>query len=179
MGTNDICARQSEVLKEHYQMRLDTARRATNARIIISGPLPTYRKGCERFSRLFGLHSRLHGWCAVNGLGFVDNWSSFWEQPALYRRDGLRPSHLGSHHYWCVYKHGEVLREVVPEDKRRGYCSSTRMAMDITKMSKLLISSETLSEVSYRKFKLKGTVEKRYLVVAETKILNRDCCAPT
>ncbi|KAI4871805.1 hypothetical protein NFI96_009660, partial [Prochilodus magdalenae] len=64
MGTNDICARQSE--------------------------------GCERFSRLIGLQSRLHGWCAVNGLGFVDNWSSFWEQPALYRRDRLHPSHLGS-----------------------------------------------------------------------------------
>ena len=80
VGTNDICARQSEVLKEHYQTLLDTARKATNARIVISGPLPTYRKGCERFSRLFGLQSWLRGWCAVNGLGFMDNWSSFWEQ---------------------------------------------------------------------------------------------------
>ncbi|KAI4905682.1 hypothetical protein NFI96_009315, partial [Prochilodus magdalenae] len=96
VGTNDICARQSEVLKEHYQTLLDTARKSTNARIVISGPLPTYRKGCERFSRLFGLQSWLRGWCAVNGLGFVDNWSSFWEQPALYRRDGLHPSRLGS-----------------------------------------------------------------------------------
>ncbi|KAI4901407.1 hypothetical protein NFI96_024303 [Prochilodus magdalenae] len=96
VGTNDICARQSEVLKEHYQTLLDTARKSTNAKIVISGPLPTYRKGCERFSRLFGLQSWLRGWCAVNGLGFVDNWSSFWEQPALYRRDGLHPSHLGS-----------------------------------------------------------------------------------
>ncbi|KAI4893751.1 hypothetical protein NFI96_007619 [Prochilodus magdalenae] len=99
VGTNDICARQSEVLKEHYQTLLDTARKSTNARIVISGPLPTYRKGCERFSRLFGLQSWLRGWCAVNGLGFVDNWSSFWEQPALYRRDGLHPSRL-------VYSHG-------------------------------------------------------------------------
>ncbi|KAI4899021.1 hypothetical protein NFI96_007117 [Prochilodus magdalenae] len=52
--------------------------------------------GCERFSRLFGLQSWLCGWSAINGLGFVDNWSSFWEQPALYRRDGLHPSCLGS-----------------------------------------------------------------------------------
>ncbi|KAI4895597.1 hypothetical protein NFI96_008461, partial [Prochilodus magdalenae] len=96
VGTNDICARQSEVLKEHYQTLQDTARKSTNARIVISGPLPTYRKCCERFSRLFGLQSWLRGWCAVNGLGFVDNWSSFWEQPALYRRDGLHPSRLGS-----------------------------------------------------------------------------------
>ncbi|KAI4900110.1 hypothetical protein NFI96_030422 [Prochilodus magdalenae] len=50
-------ARQSEVLKEHYQTLQDTARKSTNARIVISGPLPTYRKCCERFSRLFGLQS--------------------------------------------------------------------------------------------------------------------------
>ncbi|KAL7847088.1 hypothetical protein SRHO_G00220680 [Serrasalmus rhombeus] len=59
-------------------------------------PLPTYRRGSERFSRLFALQSWLRGWCACNGLGYVDNWSSFWEQPALYRRDGLHPSPLGS-----------------------------------------------------------------------------------
>ncbi|KAL7866077.1 hypothetical protein SRHO_G00113240 [Serrasalmus rhombeus] len=61
-----------------------------------SGPLPTYRRGSERFSRLFALQSWLHGWCACNGLGYMDNWSSFWEQPVLYRRDGLHPSPLGS-----------------------------------------------------------------------------------
>ncbi|KAI4890099.1 hypothetical protein NFI96_006573 [Prochilodus magdalenae] len=97
VGTNNICARQSEVLKELYQPLLDTAKKTTNARIVISGPLPTYRKGCEWFSRLFGLQSWLRGWCAVNGLGFVDNWSSFWEQPeVLYRWNGLHPSRLGS-----------------------------------------------------------------------------------
>ncbi|KAL7883456.1 hypothetical protein SRHO_G00011140 [Serrasalmus rhombeus] len=50
----------------------------------------------QRFSRLFALQSWLRGWCACNGLGYVDNWSSFWEQPALYRRNGLHPSPLGS-----------------------------------------------------------------------------------
>ncbi|KAL7833122.1 hypothetical protein SRHO_G00301400 [Serrasalmus rhombeus] len=70
--------------------------KVTDARIVISGPLPTYRRGSERFSRLFALQSWLCGWCACNGLGYVDNWSSFWEQPALYRRDGLHPSPLGS-----------------------------------------------------------------------------------
>ncbi|KAL7886220.1 hypothetical protein AOLI_G00065150 [Acnodon oligacanthus] len=34
--------------------------------------------------------------CTFNGLGYVDNWSLFWEQPALYRRDRLHPSSLGS-----------------------------------------------------------------------------------
>ncbi|KAI4890703.1 hypothetical protein NFI96_031980 [Prochilodus magdalenae] len=55
VGTKDIYARQSKVLKEHYQTVLDTARKATNPRIVISRPLLTYRNGCERFSRLFGL----------------------------------------------------------------------------------------------------------------------------
>ncbi|KAL7861932.1 hypothetical protein SRHO_G00133730 [Serrasalmus rhombeus] len=94
VGTNDISDRRSEVLKEHFQTLLDKARKKT--RIVISGPLPTYRRGSERFSRLFALQSWLCGWCACNGLGYVDNWSSFWEQPALYRRDGLHPSPLGS-----------------------------------------------------------------------------------
>ncbi|KAL7869602.1 hypothetical protein AOLI_G00135900 [Acnodon oligacanthus] len=38
------------------------------------------RRGSERFSRLFALQSWLRGCCAFNGLGYVDNWSSFWEQ---------------------------------------------------------------------------------------------------
>ncbi|XP_036421667.1 uncharacterized protein LOC118805159 [Colossoma macropomum] len=96
VGTNDILDRRSEVLKEHYQTLLDTARKKTDARIVISGPLPTYRRGSERFSRLFALQSWLRGWCALNGLTYVDNWASFWEQPALFRRDGLHPSQVGS-----------------------------------------------------------------------------------
>ncbi|KAL7853193.1 hypothetical protein AOLI_G00200370 [Acnodon oligacanthus] len=86
----------SEVLKEHYQTLLDTARKKTDARIVISGPLPTYRRGFERFRRLFALQSWLPGWCTFNSLDYVDNWSSFWEQPALYRRDGFHSSRLGS-----------------------------------------------------------------------------------
>ncbi|KAL7883976.1 hypothetical protein AOLI_G00067460 [Acnodon oligacanthus] len=46
--TNDISDRRSEVLREHYQ---------TDTRIVISGPLPTYRMGSEQFNRLFALQS--------------------------------------------------------------------------------------------------------------------------
>ncbi|XP_066499573.1 uncharacterized protein [Hoplias malabaricus] len=96
VGTNDISARRSEVLKEHYRSLLDTARKKTDARIIVSGPLPTYRRGCEAFSRLFGLHSWLLDWCGTVGVDYVDNWECFRERPALYRWDGLHPSRLGS-----------------------------------------------------------------------------------
>ncbi|KAI4905096.1 hypothetical protein NFI96_019614 [Prochilodus magdalenae] len=34
--------------EERYQTLLDTASKATNARIVISGLLPTYSKGCEK-----------------------------------------------------------------------------------------------------------------------------------
>ncbi|KAL7841079.1 hypothetical protein SRHO_G00247700 [Serrasalmus rhombeus] len=77
VGTNDISDRRSEVLKEHFQTLLDTARKKTDARIVISGPLPIYRRGSERFSRLFALQSWYRGWCACNGLDYVNNWSSF------------------------------------------------------------------------------------------------------
>ncbi|KAL7881112.1 hypothetical protein SRHO_G00033660 [Serrasalmus rhombeus] len=77
VGTNDISDRRSEVLKEHYQTLLDTTRKKTDARIIISGPLPTYQRGSERFSRLFALQSWLRGWCACNGLGYVETGPRF------------------------------------------------------------------------------------------------------
>ncbi|KAI4890472.1 hypothetical protein NFI96_008807 [Prochilodus magdalenae] len=93
VASNDIRARQSEVLKEHCQTPLDTARKATNGSSSPDLFPPT--GSFERFGRLFGLQSWLRGWCAVNGFGFVNNWS-FWEQPAFYRRDGPHPSRLGS-----------------------------------------------------------------------------------
>ncbi|XP_037389683.1 uncharacterized protein LOC119262339 [Pygocentrus nattereri] len=96
VGTNDTSARRSEVLKEHYRRLLDTARQRTDARIIVSGPLPTYRRGSLKFSRLYALHCWLREWCPTIGVDFVDNWESFRERPSLFHRDGLHPSPLGS-----------------------------------------------------------------------------------
>ncbi|KAL7869633.1 hypothetical protein AOLI_G00136210 [Acnodon oligacanthus] len=50
-----LCYR--EVLKEHYQTLLDTAKKKTDARIVITEPLPTFRRGSEQFSRLFALQA--------------------------------------------------------------------------------------------------------------------------
>uniref|UniRef100_A0AAR2IJQ2 SGNH hydrolase-type esterase domain-containing protein n=1 Tax=Pygocentrus nattereri TaxID=42514 RepID=A0AAR2IJQ2_PYGNA len=68
----------------------------TDARIIVSGPLPTYRRGSLKFSRLYALHCWLREWCPTIGVDFVDNWESFRERPSLFHRDGLHPSPLGS-----------------------------------------------------------------------------------
>lgn len=96
VGTNDTSARRSEVLKEHYRKLLDSARKRTDARIVVSGPMPTFRRGSQPFSRLYALHCWLRDWCPTVGVRFVDNWESFRERPALFHRDGLHPSRLGS-----------------------------------------------------------------------------------
>ncbi len=64
--------------------------------IIISGPLPTYQRGHERFSRLFALNKWLLSWCNDQRLLFVNNWNLFWERPRLFRVDGLHPSRVGA-----------------------------------------------------------------------------------
>ncbi len=64
--------------------------------IIVSGPLPTYRRGHERFSRLFALNEWLFSWCTEQKILFVNNWNLFWERPRLFRADGLHPSRVGA-----------------------------------------------------------------------------------
>ncbi|KAL7887626.1 hypothetical protein AOLI_G00053470 [Acnodon oligacanthus] len=94
-GMNDISSRQSEALNEHFRLLLDTVKKRTKARVIISGPLPTCRRGSEVFRRLYALHCWLQGWCKNNSIGYVSNWSASC-RPAFYRRNGLDPSHCGS-----------------------------------------------------------------------------------
>ncbi len=60
--------------------------------VICSGPLPAYR-GNEIHSRLNSLMSK---WCPQNNIGFIDNWTSFWDRPDLLKRDGLHPSWGGA-----------------------------------------------------------------------------------
>ncbi len=58
--------------------------------------LPTYRRGHERFSRLFALNEWLLSWCKDQKLLFVNNWNLFWERPRLFRADGLHPSRVSA-----------------------------------------------------------------------------------
>lgn len=96
-GTNDIRLRQTEVLKKDYRTLIETVRRTSpEATTIVSGPLPTYRLGHERFSRLFALNEWLMSWCNEQKLLFVNNWNLFWERPRLFRADGLHPSRIGA-----------------------------------------------------------------------------------
>ncbi|XP_073703172.1 uncharacterized protein [Garra rufa] len=96
-GVNDVKLRQTEVLKRDFGSLIETVRSTAPAtKIIVSGPLPTYRRGHERFSRLFALNEWLLSWCKEQKLLFVNNWNLFWERPRLYRADGLHPSRVGA-----------------------------------------------------------------------------------
>jgi lysophospholipase L1-like esterase len=96
-GGSDVRLRQTEVLKRDYMSLIETVRTtAPEATIIVSGPLPTYRQGQERFSRLFALNEWLMSLCNEQKLLFVNNWNLFWERPRLYRADGLHPSKIGA-----------------------------------------------------------------------------------
>ncbi len=56
-GVNDTKLRQTETLKRDFRSLIEMVRSTSPAMtIIVSGPLPTYRRGHERFSRLFALN---------------------------------------------------------------------------------------------------------------------------
>ncbi len=59
-GVNDTKLRQTETLKRDFRSLIETVRSTSpTTMIIVSGPLPTYRRGHERFSRLFALNEWL------------------------------------------------------------------------------------------------------------------------
>ncbi len=95
-GANGTKLRQTETLKRDFRSLIETVRSTSPATIIVSGPLPTYRRGHERFSRLFALNEWLFSWCTEQKIIFVNNWNLFWERPRLFRADGLHPSRVGA-----------------------------------------------------------------------------------
>ncbi len=73
-GANDTKLRQTETLKRDFRSLVETVRSTSPAAtIIVSGPLPTYRRGHERFSRLFALNEWLFSWCTEQKILFVNN----------------------------------------------------------------------------------------------------------
>ncbi len=96
-GANDTKQRQTETLKRDFRSLIETVRSTSPAAtIIVSGPLPTYRRGHERFSRLFALNEWLFSWCKEQKIIFVNNLNLLWERPRLFRADGQHPSRVGA-----------------------------------------------------------------------------------
>ncbi|KAA2235684.1 SGNH/GDSL hydrolase family protein [Chitinophaga agrisoli] len=85
------------MLKRDFKTLAETVRSTSpETRIIISGPLPTFQRGMEKFSRLYALNEWLQSWCSEQNLLFINNWNVFWERPRFFSRDGLHPSRIGA-----------------------------------------------------------------------------------
>ena len=91
IGTNDTARTPSEHVAAAFR-ELFQFLKTTGKMIFISGPIPTFRKGDLRFSRLFCLSTRLRTASCGENLGFIDNFDLFWERASFYSLDGLHPS---------------------------------------------------------------------------------------
>lgn len=89
VGSNDSRLRMSEVTKVNVESVCAFAKTMSDT-VIFSGPLPN-TTGDDMLSFNLWL-SR----CPVNGVGFVDDWQTFWRKPGLVRRDGVHPTWDGA-----------------------------------------------------------------------------------
>ncbi|KAK0147691.1 hypothetical protein N1851_012825 [Merluccius polli] len=87
-GALDVVKQQSEVLKRDFNDLLNKVQ-CLKTEVFISGPLPTVRRGDERFSRLLMLNRWLKDTCAAQSVNFIDNFNIFWERRHLFEADGF------------------------------------------------------------------------------------------
>lgn len=69
----------------------DRLRQIETASVVSSGP-PTNLTSNGMFSCVRSLTHWLSRWSPVQQCDFVDNWKTFWVQPALFRRNGIHPN---------------------------------------------------------------------------------------
>jgi len=64
--------------------------------VVISGLLPVQRASETENRERVQLNTWLQGWCRMEGLRYVDNWSTFWGRWDLYKKDGLHLNQRGT-----------------------------------------------------------------------------------
>ncbi len=96
VGTNDVKYKQSIKLQCDMEFLALTVE-SLGKQCVISGPIPTLRKGCEGFSWLFSFNQWLQGLCSATSFSFLDHVDVFWNRRDLYERDHLRHNKKGTH----------------------------------------------------------------------------------
>uniref|UniRef100_A0A3B3ILY7 SGNH hydrolase-type esterase domain-containing protein n=1 Tax=Oryzias latipes TaxID=8090 RepID=A0A3B3ILY7_ORYLA len=94
-GVNDLKLQQSETLKKDFITLIHSIKQL-DKQCIISSPLPSPRFGDIKFSRQRQLHIWLKGHCLSNNIPYVDNFTTFFNRPNLFKPDGIHPNQTGS-----------------------------------------------------------------------------------
>ncbi|KAK3534224.1 hypothetical protein QTP86_007023 [Hemibagrus guttatus] len=103
-GTNDIRLRQTEILKKDFRSLVELVRTTSpTTRIIVSGPLPTFQRGIERYRATppQGLEHHLTRWNTTSRAGtpphLLEHHLTGWNTTS----PAGTPPHLLEHHLTC------------------------------------------------------------------------------
>lgn len=95
VGTNDSAQCTSEQTKDAF-LHLFALLNNSGLTFFISGPIPTFLRSDESFSRIASLNTWLLRFCLNNNFNFIDNFNLFWGRALFFKNDGLHPNRLGS-----------------------------------------------------------------------------------
>ena len=95
VGCNDTSCRRSIETQSNFQHLIEMAISCERV-VYLSGPIPTFGRGSESFSRIIHLNSWLSSYCISKKVNYIDNFNLFWNRSELFSHDGLHPSRLGS-----------------------------------------------------------------------------------
>ncbi|CAJ1069767.1 uncharacterized protein LOC121645396 isoform X1 [Xyrichtys novacula] len=94
-GSNDLKLEQSEKLKVDFISLIDSVLNS-NKQCVISSPIPSSPFGDVKYSRLRQLHIWLKDYCCNRRIPYVDNFTTFFKRPDLFKHDRLHLNYTGS-----------------------------------------------------------------------------------
>ena len=98
VGGNDVGRTRSEELIGRYRNMLEKVK-ASGRTGVVCGLIPRRFADSEWLSRSLSLNSRLEGMCRELGFLFVDGWDTFYGKHAMYTKDGVHLSKIGTEAY--------------------------------------------------------------------------------
>ena len=95
VGTNDVQSTRAEELLAKYQ-RAIRRYKVKSSHVIVSGILPRVRIPTSLNDKAYAVNTGLKELCTNEGVTFTNAWDHFYEQPHLFREDGLHLNAVGS-----------------------------------------------------------------------------------